>query len=290
MAMLPVNEVEDGERELEGLVQLFKAFADPARLRILNLLAHTDEVCSRHIEIVTGYGPSKVSRHLALLKQARLVQERREGLWVYCSLRPSTGAVRARLHRVLADLDKFYGMLAADAQRLSAVQLRPHTPDAEAGQPGSDHDRPSAAGGMGPLGTKRRVLFLCQSNAARSQMAEAWLRKYGGDQFEVFSAGLQQGEIHPFTRQVMAEVGLDLSGHRAKAVTEYLGKALFHYVITLCLEAEEECPRLFPGVGKILQWPFEDVANAALPDTEKLQKFRAVRDRIEQRVKEWLRD
>ena len=137
---------------------------------------------------------------------------------------------------------------------------------------------------------KKRVLFLCQSNAARSQIAEGFLRKYGGDQFEVHSAGLMAGEVHPFAKQVMKEVGIDIDKQKAKGVNEYLGKKAFTYVITLCLEAEEECPRMFPGVGKILQWPFEDVAGADLPDEAKLLRFRAVRDRIETKVKEWLRD
>ena len=68
-----------------------------------------------------------------------------------------------------------------------------------------------------------KVLFLCTGNSCRSQMAEAFLRVYGGDQFEAFSAGLQPTEINPFTYTVMAEVGLNLAGQRSKSVDEYLG-------------------------------------------------------------------
>ena len=290
------NALEDADRELQPLTELFAALSDPARLRILNLLAQSGELCSRDIERATGYGPSKVSRHLAFLKRARLVEDRRRGLWVYHSLRESTGAVRAKLDRILAVLPEFYGVLQEDivhcvetsqaaAKEAGQAESRSSTPAPDAASPEESMKVLNQL-----LGNKKRVLFLCQSNAARSQMAEAFLRKYGSDQFEVFSAGLTAGQIHPMTRTVMAEAGIDLNGQSAKGVDEYLGKKTFNYVITLCLEAEEECPRLFPGVGKILQWPFEDVANAKLPDPEKLARFRLTRDRIEQKIKAWLKD
>ena len=87
-----------------------------------------------------------------------------------------------------------------------------------------------------------QVLFLCTHNTARSQMAEAWLKKHAGDRFEVYSAGFESTDINPFTRQVMAEVGLDLSGQSSKGVKEYLGKINFAYVIIVCARAEKICP------------------------------------------------
>lgn len=284
--MVPVSLPHSPEEEIESLAALFRAFADPARIRILNLLAHQQEVCNSDVEFVTGYGGSKVSRHFAYLKQAGIVHDRREGLWIHYSLRTSTGAVRAKLDRVLVELPQFYRMLAEDVSKLRQIRSsagaasKPFLPDSIA----------NARRGDTMFATKKRILFLCQNNAARSQMAEAFLRKYGGDQFEVHSAGMMATEIHPFTVQVMKEVGIDIAKQRSKGVNEYLGKKWFNFVITLCLEAEEECPRLFPGVGRILQWPFEDAAGAHLPDDAKLQKFRSVRDRIEQKVKDWLKD
>jgi arsenate reductase (thioredoxin) len=135
---------------------------------------------------------------------------------------------------------------------------------------------------------KVRILFLCTGNSARSQMAEAFLRKYAGDQFEVFSAGLEPKGLNPLTIQVMEEAGFDMSGHRSKGVGDYLGKVLFQYLITVCDDAEKNCPTIWPGVNKRLHWSFEDPARFEGTDEQKLAKFRQVRDLIDARVKTWL--
>jgi arsenate reductase len=137
---------------------------------------------------------------------------------------------------------------------------------------------------------KPRVLILCTKNSARSQMAEAFLKKYAGDQFEVYSAGFDPQEIHPFTRQVMSEVGLDLREQHAKSVKEYLGRVVFTYLITVCEKAEKDCPIAFPGVLLRMYWPFEDPVGGNGSDTQKLQKFREIRDKIDQRIQLWLRE
>lgn len=133
-----------------------------------------------------------------------------------------------------------------------------------------------------------KVLFLCTGNSCRSQMAEAFLRVYGGDQFEAFSAGLQPTEINPFTYKVMAEVGVDLAGQRSKSVDEYLGKELFQYLITVCDDADKNCPTVWPGVSTRMHWSFEDPAKFEGSEEEKLVKFREVRDQIQARIREWL--
>ena len=133
-----------------------------------------------------------------------------------------------------------------------------------------------------------RVLFLCTGNSARSQMAEAFLRTYGGEQFEAFSAGLEPRPIHPLTTQVMQESGIDISGQHSKGVEIYLGKTLFHYLITVCDKAEKNCPTNWPGVNQRLHWSFEDPAAFEGSEEEKLEKFRAIRDQIEKRIKEWV--
>jgi arsenate reductase (thioredoxin) len=135
---------------------------------------------------------------------------------------------------------------------------------------------------------KTKVLFLCTGNSARSQMAEAFLRKYGGDPFEAYSAGIEPKGIDPYTERVMREVGVSLSGQYSKDIKEYMGKIHFAYVIILCDEAEKSCPATFPGMGQRLHWSFEDPAGVAGSDEEKLTKFREVRDTIEQRIKAWL--
>ncbi|MCA8989088.1 MAG: arsenate reductase ArsC [Planctomycetaceae bacterium] len=136
--------------------------------------------------------------------------------------------------------------------------------------------------------TRTIVLFLCTGNSARSQMAEAFLRRLGRDEFEVHSAGLEPAGINPLTIQVMDEIGYDLEGHRSKSVGEYLGKIAARYVIFVCDQAEKSCPRIWPNVMQTLCWPFDDPAACNGTDEEKLQKFREVRNEIEKTVKEWL--
>lgn len=134
---------------------------------------------------------------------------------------------------------------------------------------------------------KPRVLFLCIENRARSQMAEAFLRHYAGDEFEVHSAGLAPSPIHPTVYQVMEEVGLDLDGHTAKGVDEYLNKMYFGILITVCAKAEERCPT-FPGLGERQYWPVEDPVAVEGSEEENLEAFRRARDEIEQHILDWL--
>ena len=133
-----------------------------------------------------------------------------------------------------------------------------------------------------------KVLFLCTGNTARSQMAEAFLRRYASDRFEAYSAGLEPKGIHPLTVQVMDEVGIDLSGQRSKDVIEYMGRKHFGYLITVCAHAEANCPTTFPGVSQRLHWPLEDPAAFEGSEEGKLDKFREVRDQVEQQIKAWL--
>ena len=135
---------------------------------------------------------------------------------------------------------------------------------------------------------KTKVLFLCTGNSARSQMAEAYLRHYGGDRFEAFSAGLRPSGINPYTQRVMAEASVSLDGQWSKDVKEYLGRASFGYLITVCCPAEENCPRTFLGVSRRLHWGLEDPAAFAGDEAATLAKFRDVRDEIEALVLSWI--
>jgi arsenate reductase len=136
--------------------------------------------------------------------------------------------------------------------------------------------------------TKAKVLFLCTGNSARSQMAEAFLKKYGGDQYDAYSAGTEPKGVNPYTERVMEEVGINLSGQHSKHVKDYMGKVHFGYLITVCDEAEEKCPTTFPGVGRRIHWSFEDPSAFTGSEEKKLEKFREVRDQIEQHIKTWL--
>jgi arsenate reductase len=119
-------------------------------------------------------------------------------------------------------------------------------------------------------------------------MAEALLRHLAGDRFEVYSAGLEPTAVHPLTRQVLTEAGIDGSGLQAKRVNEFLGKASIQYAIVVCTEAEWQCPRLFPFAVGNVRWPFEDPVQVSGTDAERLAAFRGVRDAIEARLRSWL--
>jgi len=135
--------------------------------------------------------------------------------------------------------------------------------------------------------SKIKVLFLCTGNSARSQMAEGLLRALAGEQFEVFSAGTQpKGSILPEVQEVMREVGIDISNQWSKSVMEYMGKVNFGYVITVCADAEENCPVVFLNMGIHEHWPFDDPAK--FDEVQRLESTRRVRNQIEQRLRLWL--
>ncbi|HQY66511.1 MAG TPA: arsenate reductase ArsC, partial [Pyrinomonadaceae bacterium] len=107
---------------------------------------------------------------------------------------------------------------------------------------------------------KEKVLILCTGNSARSQMAEGLLRDIAGDRFDVVSAGTLASFVRPQAIAVMAEIGIDISGHRSKCLDEFFGQS-FDYVITVCDNANETCP-IFPGRAKRIHWSFDDPAEA----------------------------
>lgn len=135
---------------------------------------------------------------------------------------------------------------------------------------------------------KMKVLFLCTGNSCRSQMAEGFLRFYGGEKYEAHSAGTKPSTVNPLAVEVMLEVGIDISGQRSKNVCEYVGQH-FPMVITVCNNAREHCP-IFPGPCLREHWPFDDPAEATGSDDERLQVFRRVRDEIGGRIRGWVAD
>ena len=135
---------------------------------------------------------------------------------------------------------------------------------------------------------KKKVLFICIHNSARSQMAEAFLNQICGEQFEAHSAGLEPGKLNPIVVEAMQEIGIDISRNQTKAVFDMLksGRSFAH-VITVCDEASaERCP-IFPGVTTRLHWSFPDPSGFPGPREEKLARTREVRDAIKARIEEW---
>ena len=131
---------------------------------------------------------------------------------------------------------------------------------------------------------KTRVLILCTGNSCRSQMAEGILKHYGGAKFEVESAGSQPSKVNETAIQVMQEIGIDISKHRSKHVSEFLGQH-FHYIITVCDKANESCP-ILPGISQRLHWPFPDPSHQKEITPNVLNEFRKVRDLIHTQFKE----
>ena len=135
---------------------------------------------------------------------------------------------------------------------------------------------------------KKKVLFICVHNSARSQMAVAWLNYTCGDVFEAQSAGLEPGTLNPLVVQAMSEVGIDLSGKGTQAVVDvWKSGPLFQYVITVCSESEAKgCP-IFVGVTTRLHWPFPDPSQLTGSESAKLEAVRKIRDEIRCKIEEW---
>jgi len=126
---------------------------------------------------------------------------------------------------------------------------------------------------------KKKVLFICTHNSARSQMAEGLLNHFYGNEYEGLSAGTQPGRVHPMAITVMNEIGIDISSHYSKNVREFLGQPI-HTVLTVCDSARETCP-FFPGAQLYLHESFKDPSAAQGTDEEKLAVFRSVRNEIQ---------
>ena len=129
---------------------------------------------------------------------------------------------------------------------------------------------------------RRRVLFLCTHNSARSQMAQGLLRTRGADRFEAFSAGTEATEVRPLAIRAMDEIGIDIRDQWSKRLDVYLAEP-FDAVVTVCDNAREACP-VFPGAQRTLHWSFDDPSAATGTDEERLAVFRRARDEIDARV------
>ncbi len=135
----------------------------------------------------------------------------------------------------------------------------------------------------------KRVLFICVHNSARSQMAEEYLRRLGGDEYAVESAGFEPTEINPLVVEAMLEEGSDLSAKQTQSVFQLFKQGrMFHYVVTVCDESEEgNCP-IFPGMTHRLHLPFPDPAKLTGTHAEKLAKVREIRDSIKRSIGEFV--
>jgi arsenate reductase len=135
---------------------------------------------------------------------------------------------------------------------------------------------------------KIKVIILCTHNSARSQMAEAFLTRYAGDQFDVYSAGYEPQPINPLTIRVMQEIGYELSKQKPKELWPLAKNEHFGIIITVCNRSEEkDCPTM-PGVGTRLFWDIEDPAAFKGTEEQQVAKFRQIRDQVNAHVKNFL--
>jgi arsenate reductase len=133
------------------------------------------------------------------------------------------------------------------------------------------------------------VLVLCTGNSARSQMAEALLRAKAANHFEAASAGTDPAErVHPLAVAAMREAGVDIGTARPKDVREFLGHAPVRHLITVCHDADQRCPSVWPGILTRDHWPIEDPAAFRGEAVEALARFRRVRDELSRRLDAWL--
>ncbi|MFW5695447.1 MAG: metalloregulator ArsR/SmtB family transcription factor [Alkalispirochaeta sp.] len=261
--------------------EVFQALSDPLRLTIFRVLdAAGTELCVAEIVDITRRPQYAVSRGLRQLYLVGLVQETRRGKLVYYApaphewIRQIAPAVRVgvaddRDWPILRD--RLRWRLDIRAGDNCVVTYR-HTRREEE-----------------IVREKDRVLFVCVHNSARSQMAEEFLRRAAGDEFEVESAGLEPGELNPYVVRVLAEEGIDISGKRTRDVFDvYRSGKTFSYVVTVCSrEAEEKCP-IFPGPAVRINWPFTDPSAFGGTDEEIIRRTREVRDEIKTKIDEFV--
>jgi len=139
--------------------------------------------------------------------------------------------------------------------------------------------------------TKQNIIFICIHNSARSQMAEAYLKHFAGDRFEVYSAGLEPGNLNPTVVEAMKLENIDISGNKTNSVNEFIdGHITFNFVVTVCDEtAAERCP-YFPGQVKRFHWGFMDPSALGGNSGDKLKQTIVIRDEIKERIKQFIKD
>jgi arsenate reductase len=250
-------------KEKDQIIAICKALSDPGRLEVLAAL-DTEEMCLCDLAERLGLADSTVSRHMMILEQAGLVESRKDGRWRY--FRHAQVDMPGPAQYAVAWIRKCIKGSGLDESGM--VRQGKHVSVCE---------------------TKTNVLFLCSGNSCRSQIAEAYLRKYGNDLFHVYSAGLEPKGIDPMTVEVMQEVGVDISNQKSKGVLDFIGRMHFGYLITVCSRAEEICP-IFPGISFRFFWPFEDPVKFNGADSSRLLKFRQVRDAIEKKIIQWVQE
>lgn len=248
---------------MNEILRICGALYDETRIRILAFLLKNGECCVCELAESMSLGQSRLSRHLGILSDGGFVTARRNGKWVYYGACENLPEPLAALIRAVEALN------IELPEKIDACDIFTTKEELKM--------------------SKKRVLFVCVHNSARSQMAEAFLNAFGNDGYEAFSAGLEPGVLNPLVVEAMGEVGIDISDAKAKSVFDLFKNGdRFHYVITVCDGANaERCP-VFPGITHRVAWSFDDPSSFDGTQEEKMARVRAVRDAVKAKVQEWI--
>ncbi|MBL8900112.1 MAG: metalloregulator ArsR/SmtB family transcription factor [Planctomycetes bacterium] len=255
--------------ETSAAVAVLGALAQPARLELVRLLARLAPRALRAGELAEALAipAPTLSFHLQRLLTAELVSVERHGRELRYALRADTWRA----------LHWFLGEECAQGRRALAPDPLERV---AAQQAAAVEESPS----------RELVLFVCTENRARSPLAEALLRHLGGARFEAQSAGLRPGTLHPLTRAVLREDGIDTRGLRSKDLSELLGKRALHRVIVVCPFAAERADELAPSAARLELWPLADPAAVRGSKETQLAAFRATRDELRTRLHTWIEE
>ena len=255
-------------RELDRL----RAISDDLRYRLFRILAQSRvELCVAELVDIVQAPQYGVSRALQRLRQAEIVEERRDGRMIYYRAASDLWVRRAsELVLIRAENDPRWN---EERDRIRwRLEIR--------------SDGVCVVTYPSDRAEKRtRVLFICVHNTARSQIAEAYLRRMLGESIFVESAGLEPGELNPYVIRVLAEQGIDIRSKQPRSVFDlYRAGHLYDYVITVCSRKTEEMCPAFPGSAIRFNWPFEDPQTYTGSDAEIMRRVRALAATIEEKI------
>ncbi|MHB1606261.1 MAG: metalloregulator ArsR/SmtB family transcription factor [Leptospirales bacterium] len=252
--------------------QWFSALSHPARLRCLMLLRDNGELCVCELSHALSLSQPIVSRQMAILKEKRIVSDRRQGVWIFYQLHPDLPDWCRNILSSSGSALHFQSPFAEDSQRISLIADRKEAPCARLSVDGPFSTTPF------------HLLFVCTGNSCRSQMAEGWARALAFEGLSVRSAGTHPHPdgVNPLAVAVMRQAGIDISHQTSTRLdSELLSWA--RLVVTVCGEADETCPLLPPGTRKE-HWPIPDPDKSRGSSRQMFETFCRSRDEIQERV------
>lgn len=254
-----------GNMELSELAVLFDSLGSEPRLRIFRILADSGSggLAAGEVAEACQIPANTSSFHLKELTSSGLLLSQREGR----SIRYRINVSRTR-----------------ELMRFLTVDLR-------LGNPCTELDSESAIAVFNQIKTmepnKETVLFVCQHNSARSQMAEALLRHYAGDEYNVYSGGYAPRPVDPKAVEVMKELDIDISQQSPKGLSEFMGWTRILHTIFVCESDEEDCPKLYPFCDDQERWNISPPSEGTT-DEQILDNFRKSRDELKEKILDWI--